>query len=266
MAFNNLIMEILSPIAVITINHPPVNALNNATIRELGEAFAKLEDERSVRAVILTGSGEKAFSAGADAREFLGKSVPEMAAFARNGHDICRVMESMGKPIIAAVNGYVFAGGLEMAMACDIRFASETARFGHPELLVAMIPGIGGTQRLARLAGLGFAREFIYSGEPIPAQRAYEVGLVNKVFPAAHLMEETKKFALKLAARPTHALKMAKLAINYGYDLSLDNALMLETQCFAQCWSHPDLEEGIKAFFEKREPHYHDDQLPPRQD
>ncbi|MBN1855782.1 MAG: enoyl-CoA hydratase/isomerase family protein [Dehalococcoidia bacterium] len=258
MEFNNLTVEIEKPIAIVTVNRPKVlNALNLETVDELAAAFAMLDANEDVRAIIMTGSGEKAFVAGADITEFRGKTAPEMFPFAKKGHDAARIMESMGTPIIAAVNGFALGGGCEMAMACDMRFASETAQFGQPEILLGLIPGMGGTQRLARLVGLGIARELIYSGDRITAQRAYEIGLVNKVFPADQLMEETKKFALKLAAKPSHALKMAKLAMNYGYDLSLDNALMVETQCFAQCWSHPDLEEGVGAFIEKRKANFH---------
>jgi enoyl-CoA hydratase len=260
MEFNNLIVEIEKPLAVVTVNRPKVlNALNLATVSELGDAFSMLEANDDVRVIIMTGAGEKAFVAGADISEFRGKSAPEMLPFAKKGHDVARIMESMGKPIIAAVNGYALGGGCEMSMACDMRFASANARFGQPEILLGLIPGMGGTQRLARLVGLGIARELVYGGEQITAQRAYEIGLVNHVFPADKLMEETKAFALKLAAKPSHALKMVKLATNYGYDQSLDNGLMLETQCFAHCWSHPDLEEGVSAFLEKRKANFHND-------
>ncbi len=260
MEFKNLIVDIQKPIAIVTVNRPKVlNALNLETVGELGAAFTMLDANPDVRAIIMTGSGEKAFVAGADITEFRGKTAPEMLPFAKKGHDVARIMESMGKPIIAAVNGYALGGGCEMSMACDMRFAADTAKFGQPEILLGLIPGMGGTQRLARLVGLGIARELVYAGEQITAQRAYEIGLVNRIFPAAQLMEETKKFALKLAAKPSHALKMAKLAMNYGYDLSLDNGLMVETQCFAQCWSHPDLEEGVSAFIDKRKPDFHKD-------
>ncbi len=260
MEFNNLTVEISRPIAILTVNRPKVlNALNLETVGELGAAFSMLADHDQVRALILTGSGEKAFIAGADITEFRGKTAPDMIPFARKGHDVARVMESMGKPIIAAVNGYALGGGCEIAMACDIRLASDTARFGQPEILLGLIPGMGGTQRLARLVGLGIARELVYSGEQISAQRAYEIGLINRVFPADQLMEEAKKLAGKLASMPSHAMKMAKLATNYGYDQSLDNGLMLETQCFAHCWSHPDLEEGVAAFLEKRKADFHND-------
>ena len=260
MEFKNLIVDVQKPIAIVTVNRPKVlNALNLETVGELGEAFAMLDAISDVRAIIMTGSGEKAFVAGADITEFRGKAAPEMFPFAKKGHDVARIMESMGKPIIAAVNGYALGGGCEMAMACDMRFASENAKFGQPEILLGLIPGMGGTQRLSRLVGLGIARELIYGGEQITAQRAYEIGLVNRVFPAERLMEETTAFALKLAAKPSHALKMAKLAMNYGYDLSLDNGLMVETMSFAQCWSHPDLEEGVSAFIEKRKADFHKD-------
>ncbi len=260
MEFKNLIVEIEKPIAIVTVNRPKVlNALNLETVGELGAAFSMLEGNDDVRAIIMTGAGEKAFVAGADITEFRGKTAPEMIPFAKKGHDVARIMESMGKPIIAAINGYALGGGCEMSMACDMRFASENAKFGQPEILLGLIPGMGGTQRLARLVGQGIARELVYGGEQITAQRAYEIGLVNHVFPADQLMDETRKFALKLAARPSHALKMAKLAINYGYDLSLDNGLMLETQCFAQCWGDPDLEEGVGAFIEKRKANFHPD-------
>ncbi len=260
MEFKNLIVEIERPIAIVTVNRPKVlNALNLETVGELGAAYTMLEANPDVRAIIMTGSGEKAFVAGADITEFRGKTAPEMIPFAKKGHDVARIMESMGKPIIAAVNGYALGGGCEMAMACDMRFAADTAKFGQPEILLGLIPGMGGTQRLSRLVGLGIARELVYGGEQITAQRAYEIGLVNRVFPAAQLLEETKRFALKLAAKPSHALKMAKLAMNYGYDLSLDNGLMVETQCFAQCWSHPDLEEGVSAFIDKRKADFHKD-------
>ena len=260
MEFNNLIVEIEKPIAIVTVNRPKVlNALNLETVGELGVAFSMLDANPDVRAIIMTGSGEKAFVAGADITEFRGKTAPEMLPFAKKGHDVARIMESIGKPIIAAVNGFALGGGCEMAMACDMRFAADSAQFGQPEILLGLIPGMGGTQRLSRLVGLGIARELVYSGERITAQRAYEIGLVNRVFPAGQLMEEARKFALKLANMPSHALKMAKLAMNYGYDQSLDNGLMLETQCFAHCWSHPNLEEGVGAFIEKRKANFHND-------
>ena len=260
MEFKNLLVEIEKPIAIVTVNRPDkLNALNLETVDELGAAFAMLDANDDVRAIIMTGAGEKAFVAGADITEFRGQAAHDMVPFAKKGHDSARIMESIGTPIIAAVNGYALGGGCEMAMACDMRFASEKAKFGQPEILLGLIPGMGGTQRLARLVGQGIARELIYTGEQITAQRAYEIGLVNRVYPADQLMEETKKFALKLASMPSHAVKMAKTAINGGYDQTLDTGLVLENHCFALCWSHPDLEEGVGAFVEKRKANFHKD-------
>jgi enoyl-CoA hydratase len=175
MIFKNLLVEIEKPIAVVTVNRPDkLNALNLETVDELGAAFAMLDANDDVRAIIMTGAGEKAFVAGADITEFRGQLAHNMMAFAKKGHDATRIMESMGKPIIAAVNGYALGGGCEMAMACDMRFASEKAKFGQPEILLGLIPGMGGTQRLPRLVGQGIARELMYAGEQITAQRADE--------------------------------------------------------------------------------------------
>jgi enoyl-CoA hydratase len=172
------------------------------------------------------------------------------------GHKTMRLIETMPKPAIAAVNGFALGGGTEIALACDIRFASEKAVFGQPEILIGVIPGWGGTQRLPRLIGMGLAKEIILSGTQINAQRAYEIGLVNKVFPPEKLMEEARKFAAKLAALPSFALKMAKNAINYGFDMSLDNASALEIGAIAQCFATEDQKEGMSAFLEKRKPNF----------
>jgi len=160
----------------------------------------------------------------------------------------------MPNPSIAAVNGYALGGGAEIAMACDVRFASENAVFGQPEINLGMMPGWGGTQRLPRLVGMGRAKELILGGDRISAARAYEIGLVNKVCPPDQLMEEAKKFATKLINLSPFALKMIKHSINFGYDLALDNAIRLEVECCAQCFSTDDQKEGMKAFLEKRKP------------
>jgi len=255
--YKNIMFGVEDSVAVVTLNRPEVlNALNEETMQELGSAMSECKQDGTVRVVILTGVGDKAFIAGADINEFVGKSPAMIMGFAELGHNVVRIMETMGKPIVAAVNGYALGGGLEISMACDMRFASDKARFGQPEILLGLIPGMGGTQRLSRLVGIGLARELIMSGEQITAQRAYEIGLVNRVFPAEQLMEETKKFAQRLAGLPPFALRMAKYAINYGYDLALENANSLELQCFSQCWSTEDLKEGVAAFLEKRKPSF----------
>lgn len=257
MEYKNIMFGVEGNVAVVTLNRPEVlNALNEETMKELGSAMSECKQDGTVRVVILTGVGDKAFIAGADINEFVGKSPAMIMGFAELGHNVVRIMETMGKPIVAAVNGYALGGGLEISMACDMRFASDKARFGQPEILLGLIPGMGGTQRLSRLVGIGLARELIMSGEQVTAQRAYEIGLVNRVFPAEQLMEETKKFAQRLAGLPPFALRMAKYAINYGYDLALENANSLELQCFSQCWSTEDLKEGVGAFLEKRKPSF----------
>ena len=257
MEYKNIMFGVEGSVAVVTLNRPEVlNALNEETMQELGSAMSECKQDGTVRVVILTGVGDKAFIAGADINEFVGKSPAMIMGFAELGHNVVRIMETMGKPIVAAVNGYALGGGLEISMACDMRFASDKARFGQPEILLGLIPGMGGTQRLSRLVGIGLARELIMSGEQVTAQRAYEIGLVNRVFPAEQLMEETKKFAQRLAGLPPFALRMAKYAINYGYDLALENANSLELQCFSQCWSTEDLKEGVAAFLEKRKPSF----------
>jgi len=257
MKYKNILFDVETNIAIITFNRPSVlNAMNLETILELNKAIRECGEDENIKVVVLTGAGDRAFVAGADITYFKGKKPQEIMKFMEIGQSTLRLMETMGKPVIAAVNGFALGGGTEISMACDIRFASDKARFGQPEILLGLIPGWGGTQRLARLVGIGRAKELVMSGEQITAQRAYEIGLVNRVFPAAQLMEEVKKFAQKLAEMPPFAIKMAKCAINYGYDLSLENAMNLEIQCNAQCFSTQDVKEGVTAFLERKKPHF----------
>jgi len=239
MEYKNLLFECEESIATITFNRPKaLNAMNSETMGELLHAVLTCKSDEGIKGVILTGSGEKAL------------------AFMELGHETLRLLETLPKPSVAAVNGFALGGGTEISMACDIRFASETARFGQPEILIGLIPGWGGTQRLPRLVGMGRAKELILSGEQIDAKRAHEIGLVNRIFPPDQLLVETKKFARKLTGMPGFAVKMAKHAINFGYDLALDNALRIEMECCAQCFSTDDQKEGMKAFLEKRKPVY----------
>jgi len=257
MEYKNILFEVENNVAVITFNRSKVlNAINLETMLEFNGTIHKCKEDENIKAVILTGAGDKAFVAGADVTEFKDKSPQEIMKFLELGQRTLRLMETGSKPVIAAVNGLALGGGMEISMACDIRFASDKVRFGQPEILLGFIPGWGGTQRLARLIGIGRAKELIMSGEQITAQRAYEVGLVNKVFPAEQLMEETRKFAQKLVAMPSFAVKMIKHAINYGYDLPMDNAVNLEIQCSSQCFSTQDFKEGLAAFLEKRNPNF----------
>ena len=255
MEYKNLLFTVEDGVATITFNRPKaLNAMNSETMGELMEAVGQCKKDDSIKAVILTGSGDKAFVAGADISEMKDLRPKEALAFMELGHETLRALETLPKPSIAAVNGFALGGGTEISMACDMRFASETARFGQPEILIGLIPGWGGTQRLARLIGTGRAKELIMGGGQIDAKRAYELGLVNQVYPADQLLAEAKRFAKRLAGMPGFALKMAKHTINFGYDLSLDNANRLEMECCAQCFSTDDQKEGMGAFLEKRKP------------
>jgi enoyl-CoA hydratase len=256
MEYKNIIFSVNEGIATITFNRPKaLNAMNSETATELLNAATICKKDDSIKALILTGSG-KAFVAGADISQMQDLCAQDALKFMELGHETTRFIEEMPKPSIAAINGFALGGGTELSMACDIRFASENAIFGQPEILIGLIPGWGGTQRLPRLVGMGIAKEIILGGGQIDAKRAYEIGLVNKVVPADKLLEEANKFARKLASMPTFTMKMAKCSINYGYDLALDNANRLEMECCAQCFSTSDQKEGMKAFLEKRKPNF----------
>jgi enoyl-CoA hydratase len=255
MEYKNILFEVADGVATITINRPKaLNALNSEVMGELYDAAVKCKTDESVKVVIITGAGEKSFVAGADISQMAELRPQQAMEFMEAGIDTFRTFETLPKPVIAAINGFALGGGVEFAMSCDFRFASDNARFGQPEISIGLIPGWGGTQRLARLVGIGRAKEYIMGGDMIDAKRAYEIGLVNRVYPPDQLMAETKKFAAKLTKLPGFALKMAKHAINFGYDLALDNALRLETECCSQCFSTDDQKEGMKAFLEKRKP------------
>ena len=253
MSYNNLLFEAGEGIATITFNRPKaLNAMNPETTRELKEAITKCIDDEGIHVVVLTGAGDRAFVAGADIPAMMAMAPSEAMPIMENGHAVLRLIETMSKPAIAAINGFALGGGLEIALACDIRFASEKASFGTPEILLGIIPGWGGTQRLPRLIGMGLAKEIVLGGGQIDAKRAHEIGLVNRVYPADQLMAETRKFAAKLAGLPAFALKMAKFSMNFGADASLDTANRIEMACCSECFSTLDQKEGMKAFLEKR--------------
>ena len=255
MEYQNILFTTEEGVATLTFNRPKaLNAMNSETMAEFLDAVNACGREGAIKVLVLTGAGDRAFVAGADISQMQNLRPQEALAFMEAGQETLRRMEMMGKPVIAAVNGFALGGGTEIALACDIRFASEKASFGQPEILIGLIPGWGGTQRLPRIIGMGRAKELILGGDRIDAQRAYEMGLVNRIFAAGQLMPETMKFARKLAAMPGFAAKMAKHSINFGYDLSLDNACRLEAECCAQCFSTDDQKEGMKAFLEKRKP------------
>jgi enoyl-CoA hydratase len=255
MSYNNILFTVEEGIATITFNRPKaLNAMNAETMSELLDAATVCKNDQNIKVLILTGSGEKAFVAGADIVHMQNLRPAEALSFMELGNETMRLIETMSKPSIAAVNGYALGGGAEISMCCDVRFASENAVFGQPEVSLGITPGWGGTQRLPRLVGIGRAKELIMGGALIDAKRAYEIGLVNKVLPADQLIAETRKFASKLAGLPGFALKMIKQSINFGYDLALDNAIRIELECCAQCFSTDDQKEGMKAFIEKRKP------------
>jgi enoyl-CoA hydratase len=257
MEYKNIIFNVEEEIATITFNRPKVlNAMNFEVMTEILDAVTICEKDEKIKALILTGAGDKAFVAGADIAQMQDSTSVEILSLMELGHRTLRLIETMPKPSIAAVNGFALGGGTEIALACDIRFASGKAVFGQPEILIGIVPGWGGTQRLPRLVGMGIAKEMILGGGQINARRAYEIGLVNKVFAPENLLEESRKFALKLAKLPPFALKMAKNAMNYGFDLPLDNANKLEISCIAQCFGTQDQKEGMKAFLEKRKPNF----------
>ena len=255
MTFENLLLERDGAVAIVTLNRPKVlNALNNQTLAELSACMATLKADESVRAIILTGAGEKSFVAGADITELATQSPVEGQAHARRGQLIFDAIEQLGKPVIAAINGFALGGGCELAMACTIRLAADTARFGQPEINLGLIPGYAGSQRLPRLVGKGIAMEILLTGDMVSAPRAYEIGLVNRVVPAAELMTEATKLAQALAAKAPIAVRFIIEAVNQGLESPFAAGEYLETALFGTIASSEDMREGTKAFLEKRKP------------
>ncbi|HOG45239.1 MAG TPA: enoyl-CoA hydratase-related protein [Anaerolineae bacterium] len=258
MDYRYILYEKSEGLATITINRPEVrNALTQALMEELGQAIDQAEADEEVRVLILTGAGERAFVAGADIGEVGARdTLTELGANSRVRRGVFSRLEHLSRPSIAAVNGYALGGGCELALACTLRIAADTARFGQPEINLGIIPGLGGTQRLTRLVGKGRAMELILTGDLIDAQEAFRIGLVNKVVPAAQLMEEARALAKKLAAKPPLALRAAKDAVDYGADMSLAAALEFENRLFAILSGTADKAEGVAAFLEKRKPEW----------
>ncbi len=254
MEFKNLLLEKDGPLAVLTVNRPKaLNALNDDTLKELGQAIDLVEADEEVKVLIITGAGN-AFVAGADIVAMLAKNPVEGKVFTALGQGVFNKLEKMLKPVIAAVNGFALGGGCELAMACDIRIASEKAKFGQPEVGLGIIPGFAGTQRMPRLIGAGMAKELIYSGNMIDANKALQIGLVNSVVPADQLMDEVKKLALKIASNAPLAVRFAKQAINEGLQVDIDRGQLIEQDLLAVSFSTEDKKEGMTAFVEKRKP------------
>ena len=253
--FKYIIYEKSEGIATITINRPEaLNAFSAEVVSEILQAIEDMKADESVRVVVLTGAGEKAFSAGADIKAMKGMNALKARELSQMGEKLCSALENLEKPVIAAINGYALGGGLEVAMACDIRIASENARMGQTEINIGLIPGWGGTQRLTRLIGATKAKELIFTGKMIDAKTAEQLGLVNMVVPQDKFRETVRQFALELAQKAPVALKVAKALINKGAEISLDAAIALEREGFGVVASTEDLQEGVSAFIEKRKP------------
>ncbi len=241
-------------LAWVTIDNPPLNALSHALMDELSAVFNELEENEEVLVVILLGGGERAFVAGADIKQFPTMDQAAAEKFSSEGQDVFNQIENFKGPVIAAIQGFALGGGCELAMACDIRVASEDAKFGQPEINLAIIPGYGGTQRMPRLIPIGKAKELIYTGEMIDAIEASRIGLVDRVVKREDLVDEAQKLATKILTKGPLAIKAAKKAINEGLALSLREGLKLEARYFGPLFSTEDKNEGALAFLEKRKP------------
>jgi enoyl-CoA hydratase/carnithine racemase len=255
--FETILYEKKGPIAYVTLNRPKVlNALNQAVFAELKAAFEDARDDASVRSAILTGSGDKAFAAGADIAEMSSYTASQAEEATRRAQAVTELIENLGKPVIAAVNGFALGGGCELAMACTIRVAAETAKFGQPEVKIGIMPGAGGTQRLPRLIGKGRALQLILSGEIINAQEAYRTGLVNEVLPIANLIPRAEVILNQINSNAPLGVKFSIEAVNKGLDGSVSEGLLIEASLFGICAGSEDKKEGTTAFLAKRAPNF----------
>lgn len=257
MELKNLLLDVSNNIAVVTINRPDkLNALNRDTILELRSVFKELRSNDDVYVIILTGSGEKAFVAGADIKELNELDVLSAKKFSERGQEVFNYIENMNKPVIAAVNGFALGGGSELALACHIRLASENAKFGQPEVNLGIIPGYGGTQRLTRLINSGRAMEYILTGDMIDANEGVRIGLVNHIYPQAELMNKAKELAQKIAKKGQQAVRLAIKSVNAASQVSAKEGQNYEASLFALCCGTEDFKEGTSAFLEKRKPKF----------
>jgi enoyl-CoA hydratase len=255
MTFENLLIERDGAVAILTVNRPKVlNALNTQTLDELRRAVLELKGDDAIRALVVTGAGEKSFIAGADINELAVQSPTGGREHAVQGQHVLDLIEQMGKPVIAAINGYALGGGCELAMACTIRIAADTAKLGQPEINLGIIPGYAGTQRLARIVGKGRALELLLTGDQISAQDAHRLGLVNRVVPAAELMTVARALAATLASKAPIAIRYILEAVNKGLEMPFAQAQTFEATLFGLVASTEDMREGTAAFLEKRKP------------
>ena len=249
----NVLLEKKGHIAVATINRPKaLNALNSQVLEDIDQLVEQVKADDEIRALVITGSGEKAFVAGADIGEMSTLTKAEGEAFGKKGNDVFRKLETLPIPTIAAVNGFALGGGCELSMSCDIRICADTAVFGQPEAGLGITPGFGGTQRLARLVGPGMAKQLIYTAKNIKADEAYRIGLVNAVYPLDELMPAAEKMAETIAKNAPIAVRACKKAINEGLEVEMDDAVVIEEKLFGSCFKTADQIEGMSAFLEKR--------------
>ena len=259
MNYKNLLVDIKNAVAILTINRPEkLNALNNLTLTELKNNFEELQNKDEVKVVIIPGSGEKAFIAGADISEINKLGMISGKEFAERGQEIFSLIENFKKPVIAAVNGFALGGGCELALACHFRVASDNAKFGQPEVNLGIIPGYGGTQRLTRLINSGRAMEYILTGDMIEASEALRIGLVNHVYPQKELIEKTIEIAQRIISKSGPAVTMAIKAVNAVDEMSLNEGQSFEATLFAFCCGTDEFKEGTSAFLEKRKPNFRD--------
>ncbi len=257
MNYQTLLLDVKDNIAVVTLNRPDkLNALNAQTINDLDSVFDDLKENEGVYAIVLTGSGEKAFVAGADINELNKLDMISAKEFAEKGQAVFNKIEKFDKPVIAAVNGFALGGGCELALACHIRLASDNAKFGQPEVNLGIIPGYGGTQRLARLINTGRAMEYILTADMISADEAYRIGLVNKVYPQDELLDKAIEMVKKITAKGQQAIRLAMKAVKAVDETSLKEGQNLEASLFALCCGTEDFKEGTSAFLEKRKPEF----------
>jgi enoyl-CoA hydratase len=257
MAYDNLLFEVSEQIARITFNRPNVlNALNRKTMDELGDCLKKVRADDAIRVLILTGAGEKAFIAGADINELSQQTPVNGREFTLYGQEVIHRLETLGKPAIAAINGFALGGGCELALACTLRIASRNAKLGQPEVKLGIIPGYGGSQRLPRLCGKGVAQELILTGEMITAEEALRVGLLNRVVEPGELLATAEAIAKKIIANAPLAVKYALEAVERGMEMPQEEGLYLEATLFGLCCATQDMREGTRAFLEKRPPKF----------
>jgi enoyl-CoA hydratase len=257
MTFENLLFEKKQSIGYVTINRPKVlNALNSATMQELRTVFTDLKDDREVRVVILTGAGEKSFVAGADIGELQKNNPIEAKEYTHRGQAVLDLIENLGKPVIACINGFALGGGCELAMACTMRLAGENAKLGQPEVKLGIIPGYGGTQRLPRLVGKGLAMQLLLTGEMIAAREAHRIGLVNEVVSADQLISRAEAIAQSIIKNAPLAIQYCLEAVNHGMETTLPEGLFLEATLFAVSCASDDKKEGTSAFLEKRQANF----------